>query len=181
MVKNTTGGSKTKGMARKHCNVAKSDKVRTPENNLEKFGYVSKMFGHGMCEIFINNEEKLVGHIRKKFKGRQRRHNAISTGSIVLIGLREWETPYKNCDILTTYDYQDILFLQNKPDPDSNFSSVFEFYNGKDFSNDSHEIIFEHYSNDNNHDNDNENINTDTTLHEHEHEHEHELIDFDSI
>lgn len=120
MVKNTTGGTGTKGLARKHMNRGRSEHVRVPESKEEKFGYVSKMFGHGMCEIYINQETKLTGHIRNKFRGRQKRHNLITQGSIVLVGLRDWETVEKNCDILTTYDDNDIKQLKNRADIDIN-------------------------------------------------------------
>ena len=49
------------------------------------------MYGNGMCEIFNNDNIKLIGHIRNKFRGRQKRHNKIEPGQIVLIGLREWK------------------------------------------------------------------------------------------
>mgnify|MGYP006113123275 FL=1 len=116
MVKNTTGGTGTKGLARKHMNRGRSEHVRVPDSEDEKFGYVSKMFGHGMCEIYINSETKLTGHIRNKFRGRQKRHNLITQGSIVLIGMRDWETVAKNCDILSIYDDNDIKQLKNRAD-----------------------------------------------------------------
>jgi initiation factor 1A len=116
MVKNTTGGTGTKGLARKHMNKGRSEHVRIPECNDEKFGYVSKMFGHGMCEINIDQNTKLTGHIRNKFRGRQKRHNLITQGSIVLIGMRDWETVAKNCDILSIYDDNDIKQLKNRAD-----------------------------------------------------------------
>ena len=39
----------------------------------------------------------------------------IGVFSIVLIGLREWENPSKNCDILTIYDANQIEQLKNIP------------------------------------------------------------------
>ena len=77
-----------------------------------------------MCEIITNNNEKLIGHIRNKFRGRHKRHNLISSGSIVLIGLREWEKPIKNCDILTIYEDSHIKQLTNMP---NNFLLDFSF------------------------------------------------------
>jgi initiation factor 1A len=115
MVKNTTGGTKTKGLARKHQNSGGNSKLRLPEDELEQIAFVNKMLGNGMCEIITNNNEKLIGHIRNKFRGRHKRHNLISSGSIVLIGLREWEKPIKNCDILTIYEDSHIKQLSNMP------------------------------------------------------------------
>jgi initiation factor 1A len=114
MVRNTTGGTKTKGLARKH-QVKGDSKLRLPDDELEQVACVTKMLGNGMCEIFTNKNERLIGHIRNKFRGRQKRHNMISTSAIVLIGLREWENPIKNCDILTIYDDSQVNQLKNMP------------------------------------------------------------------
>lgn len=114
MVRNTTGGTKTKGLARKHQNKGNS-KLRLPDDELEQVACVTKMLGNGMCEIYTNKNERLIGHIRNKFRGRQKRHNMITTSAIVLIGLRDWENPIKNCDILTLYDDSQVNQLKNMP------------------------------------------------------------------
>jgi initiation factor 1A len=114
MVKNTTGGTKTKGLARKHQQ-RNDEKLRLPCDALEEVACVTKMFGNGMCEIYTEQNERLIGHIRNKFRGRQKRHNMISTSTVVLIGLREWENPIKNCDILTIYSDSQISQLKNMP------------------------------------------------------------------
>lgn len=114
MVRNTTGGTKTKGLARKH-QVQGDSKLRLPDDELEQVACVTKMLGNGMCEIYTNKNERLIGHIRNKFRGRQKRHNMISTSAIVLVGLREWENPVKNCDILTIYDDSQVNQLKNMP------------------------------------------------------------------
>ena len=115
MVKNTTGGTGTKSLARKHMVSKGSGELRLPSNELELFACVTKAFGNGMVEIHTNNNERLIGHIRNKFRGKQKRHNMISVYSIVLIGLREWEKPYKNCDILTIYDSNQVEILKTNP------------------------------------------------------------------
>lgn len=116
MVKNTTGGTKTKGLARKHQQKNNnSNHVRLPDNEEERFGYVSKMLGNGMCEIYISDNQRLIGHIRNKFRGRNKRHNLISSQMIVLVGLRTWESTLKNCDILCIYDDNEINQLKNRP------------------------------------------------------------------
>lgn len=118
MVKNTTGGGRTKGLARKHQRSTNSGSsfLRVPECEEEEIALVTKMYGNGMCEIYTNNNVKLIGHIRNKFRGRQKRHNKIEPGNLVLIGLREWESVKKNCDILTIYDENDVNQLKIKPD-----------------------------------------------------------------
>jgi len=114
MVKNLSGGTKTKGIARKHQ--GKGDtRLRLPDDELEQVACVTKMLGNGMCEIHTNDNIRLIGHIRNKFRGRQKRHNLITVSAVVLIGLRGWENPVKNCDILTLYDDGQVKQLQTNP------------------------------------------------------------------
>jgi initiation factor 1A len=115
MVRNLSGGTKTKGLARKHQVKSNNGHIRLPQCEEERFAYVSKMLGNGMCEIYISEKDRLIGHIRNKFRGRNKRHNMITTQSIVLIGLRSWESVEKNCDILCIYDDNEISQLKNRP------------------------------------------------------------------
>ena len=115
MVKNTTGGTGTKSLARKHQSQTDGGRLRLSECDLELFGIVTKMLGNGMCEIHTNDNVRLIGHIRNKFRGKQKRHNMLTVQSIVLVGLREWENPIKNCDILTMYESEQIEQLRNIP------------------------------------------------------------------
>ena len=114
MVKNLSGGTKTKGIARKHQGKGDS-RLRLPDDELEQVACVTKMLGNGMCEIHTNDNMRLIGHIRNKFRGRQKRHNLITVSAVVLIGLRGWENPVKNCDILTLYDDGQVKQLQTNP------------------------------------------------------------------
>lgn len=114
MVKNLSGGTKTKGIARKHQGKGDS-RLRLPDDELEQVACVTKMLGNGMCEIYTNDNIRLIGHIRNKFRGRQKRHNLITVSAVVLIGLRGWENPVKNCDILTLYDSGQVKQLQTNP------------------------------------------------------------------
>lgn len=115
MVKNTAGGTKTKGLARKHVNSSNTTgtTIRLPDNELEQIVYVNKMLGNGMCEVYNNDDIRLIAHIRNKFKGRHKRSNNITTNSYILIGLREWETPYKNCDVIFVYDDHHFNTIRN--------------------------------------------------------------------
>ena len=115
MVKNITGGTKTKGLARKHQSSGGDSRLRLPNDELEVVACVTKMLGNGMCEIYTNKDIRLIGHIRNKFRGRQKRNNMVTSGGIVLIGLRDWENPVKNCDILTIYDDSQVSQLKNIP------------------------------------------------------------------
>ena len=120
MVKNTSGGTKTKGLARKHMTQdagggGGGGALRVPTNSLEQIVIVTKMLGNGMCEVFNNDDVRLIAHIRNKFKGRHRRSNDISVNSYILIGLRDWENPFKNCDVLFVYDHSHFSTLSTNP------------------------------------------------------------------
>lgn len=116
MVKNTTGGTKARGLARKHQSSGGGDsRLRLPTDALEVVACVTKMLGNGMCEIYTNKDIRLIGHIRNKFRGRQKRNNMVTVSCFVLVGLRDWENPIKNCDILSIYDDAQVSQLKNMP------------------------------------------------------------------
>ena len=158
MVKNTTGGSRHKGQARDRGFAISSDYKITSE--LEIQAYVEKIIGNG--RLLVNSIDGkhtgLICTIRGKFRGRNKSRNRISTNSIVIIGLREWEQPtYKTCDLLS-------VTTQTFSPPE---------INNNDNNND-HEIIF---SNNNLH----ENINDHHTHDNHTHDnHLHNHYDYDN-
>jgi translation initiation factor IF-1 len=118
MVKNTHGGNKSKGMARKNMNTSSGDRshLRLPSCELEKIAFVSKLLGNGMFYAITTDDVQLLGRIRNKFKGRSRRGNDIVVGKIVLVGLREWEAPnYKECDLLLVYEPHDVENIKLNP------------------------------------------------------------------
>jgi translation initiation factor IF-1 len=116
MVRNLKGGTGTKGLARKHQSAGDNGgNIRLPTCNEEQFACVSSMLGNGMCEIFTNDNIRLIGHIRNKFRGRQKRHNTITSAMIVLVGLRSWESSPKNCDILCIYEDKQIENIKTNP------------------------------------------------------------------
>lgn len=115
MVKNTTGGTGTKGLARKHQRSARDGKLITPSSELEQICCVTKMLGNGMCEVYTEDNTRLIAHIRNKFRGRQKRHNMINISNVVMVGLREWENPVKNCDIMEIYSDSQVEQIKNIP------------------------------------------------------------------
>ena len=102
MVKNTQGGSKHKSQARKNS-VVTNNVVVQPNGPDECFAHVTKMFGNGMCQVETHCDKKLslLCHIRGKFRGKNKKHNTVSLNSIVVVGLRSWETDLKNCDLIS--------------------------------------------------------------------------------
>jgi translation initiation factor IF-1 len=120
MVKNTTGGSKTKGQARKFVNSKSSNSLRISTNELEVYAQVIKILGGSMCHINDNAGKTLLCHIRGKFRGRSKRDNFIEAGSWLLVGLREWSVgktsstdKLEECDILEVYNDTDKNRLIN--------------------------------------------------------------------
>jgi len=134
MVKNTNGGSKTKGMARKDMNSAHSSRVYVPQDDAELYAQVTKMLGNGMChvKIFMNDFSiinDIVCHIRGKFRSKNKRHNTISNGSYIVIGLRTWENIHKNCDL--------IAIVNQLP---QSFNSLYNLTHNNDSH--THDILF---------------------------------------
>lgn len=123
MVKNTTGGSKTKGQARKFITAKASNSLRLSQDESEIYAQVIKVLGGSMCHVNDVDGKILLCHIRGKFRGRGKRDNFVGNGTWVLIGLREWETPsdketsgkkkLENCDLLEVYTEQDKDRLKN--------------------------------------------------------------------
>lgn len=119
MVKNT-GGCKQKKQGRKFINVKQTSILRVSNDELEVYAQVDKNLGNGMCHVVCEKDGKTrLCHIRGKFRGRGKRDNTISTGSWVLVGLRDYETErdnsekLENCDLLEVYDDMDKIRLKS--------------------------------------------------------------------
>jgi len=113
MVKNF-GGNKSKKMGRKFVNQPRDRRIRFAEEIEELYAVVTKLFGNGMAEVkCIDNENRLC-IFRKKFKGRSKRDNMVSLGTVVLIGIRNWEVTASDskkldkCDLLEVYSSADV-------------------------------------------------------------------------
>jgi hypothetical protein len=104
MVKNIKGGKGAKSMARKSVSGGPVG-FPIPTCEFEQLAVVTKMYGP-TCDVLFLDGSQLLCHIRKKFKGRRKSGNMIIVGSILLVGLRDWEpeTARKNCDLLFVYD-----------------------------------------------------------------------------
>ena len=118
MVKNT-GGNKAKCFGRKHMSSSNSSFIRMTENESEKYGIVRKIYGGAICEVFCHDLVTRQGIIRGKFRGKGKRNNIIASGTVVLIGLRDWATVTKSekeqCDILEVYSALELEQLKQKP------------------------------------------------------------------
>ena len=134
MVKNTIGGSRHKGQARKFVNAPRQTaNIRLSNDECELYAQVTKMLGNGMCHVLCIDGKTRLCHIRGKFRGRGKRDNLIGNNSWLLIGLREWEsdkneTKLQNCDLLEVYSPIDVDRLKNTVNENWN---LFNNDNGK--------------------------------------------------
>lgn len=120
MVKNQNGGNKSKKMGRKFINAPIDRKLRLAVDEDEKYAVVTKLLGNGMCYVNVelgSSNSEMICIIRKKFKGRGKRDNTLSIGTLLLIGLRAWEVlkdgSKQKCDLLEVYNNGEVVRLKN--------------------------------------------------------------------
>jgi len=115
MAKNKFGGNKAKKQARKH-NIPVERKTRYQKEESEIYGCCNKIHGGGQIQVTCIDGIERLCFIRNKFKGRGKKDNIINIGTIVLIGLREFETIHKNklqkSDLLEVYSNLDKYNLE---------------------------------------------------------------------
>lgn len=117
MVRNINGGNKAKSKARKDTSDEsyQNNSIRLPENELEVLAFVNKCYGNGRFEITITDGSKISCVVRGKHKGKHRRNNLVAAGCLILVGLREWESPYKTSDLITTYSPFEVDTIKTIP------------------------------------------------------------------
>ena len=111
MVKNATGGSKHKGLARKNIVASRGGdrKLRTVQEEGECYANVEKLSGGANCIVNCMDGKQRICHIRGKFRGRGKRDNTITSGTWVMVGIRDYESKDKKdgkletCDLLEVY------------------------------------------------------------------------------
>lgn len=109
MVKNSTGGKKSKAFARKE-NIRRQTALRTADENGEVYAQAVKVMGGSIASVIDIHGKPMRANIRGKFRGRNKRGNFIAPGVWLLVGLHEWEEGKNrkegeliNCDILEVY------------------------------------------------------------------------------
>ena len=121
MVRNTQGGSSHKSMARKQVVSAmskSSDRIRLSEDRFECYAVVSKLLGNGMCQVWcqdVDAVKEMICFIRGKFRSRNKKSNMVVAGSLVLVGIREFESSQNKCDLLEVYDEEGQRQLRANP------------------------------------------------------------------
>ena len=117
MVKNNTGGNKSKGYARK--NLTKRDNaLRVAKEEGEIYAQAVKIMGGNIASAIDIEGNPLRAHIRGKFRGRGKRDNFIGPNTWLLVGVHDWASEKKigdiiDCDILEVYNDADKNRLKN--------------------------------------------------------------------
>lgn len=120
MVKNVSGGCKSKSIARKFSSENRTDKLVLSTCADERYAIVTHIYGGDRCAVITDNGLVLQAIIRKKFRGRHRRNNLIAVGTYILAGLRDYEAPaYKICDVLEVYSKDETDRLNSTPSVDT--------------------------------------------------------------
>ena len=144
MVKNTIGGKKNKAFSRKDANINNnySNAIRLPQDELECFAKVTKMFGNSMCQVsLLHNNLSLIAHIRAKMTGKNKRSFTIHLNDFLIVGLRHWESSPKHCDVIHIFSQFDIDSISSLPA----FSHLFgNHYNNNNPDSLSDQLIHHH-------------------------------------
>ncbi len=117
MVRNVTGGKKTKQAGRTSFTPSRM-KVSTDPS--EYYAIVTKMSGGRICIVKCQDKEELMCHIRGSFSGKFKGGNFIKPGVWVLVGLRDWASKtdgkQESCDLLYVYtDREKETLIQSTP------------------------------------------------------------------
>lgn len=117
MVKNSTGGNKSKGFARKNL-VKRDNALRVAQEEGEVYAQAVKVMGGNIASVIDIEGNPLRGHIRGKFRGRGKRDNFIGPNTWLLVGIHDWDSDKKpgdirDCDILEVYNDSDKNRLKN--------------------------------------------------------------------
>jgi initiation factor 1A len=159
MVKNTVGGNRAKGFARKN-EKSQSNKLRLSESDDEKYAHITKMLGNGMCLALCDDNVSRTCFIRGKFRGKGKRNSFVTPGSIVLVGTRSWSSDIDKCDLLELYSTTEVELLKSHPKLPPHFLSMeplsqnFPIDDSFDFSHSPNPYDLTHHINHNDNDND---------------------------
>lgn len=115
MVKNKTGGTKTKKLARKFT-TSVNKHTRYANEDGEIYAICVKFLGGGIILTLGQDNKERHTIIRNKFKSRNQRDNNIVAGTWILIGLREFQQnkpgKLEKTDLLEVYSEIDKKNLQ---------------------------------------------------------------------
>ena len=108
MVKNNTGGNKSKKQARKTAGGAPTaaQNVRYVKEAGEMYAIITKIYGGKTCQVMCDDGVSRRCTIRRKFMMSRRGDNALAIGTWLMAGLYDWEKRAdgaQTCDILEVY------------------------------------------------------------------------------
>ena len=107
MVKNNTGGNKSKKQARKGVVVSSAtQKVRYVSEEGEMYAVITTIYGGKNCQVMCDDGISRRCTIRRKFMMSRRGDNMIAAGTWVMVGLYDWEKRLdgtQTCDIIEVY------------------------------------------------------------------------------
>ena len=80
---------------------------RVPEEAGELFAVVRQLMGGPHIRVTCSDGKERLCMIRRKFRGRHKRGNEVSPGTLILVGLYDWvvsnNTKGPQCDLLHVY------------------------------------------------------------------------------
>ena len=133
MVKNKSGGRNNRKMASKNAVAGARSTIRLVKDEDEIYAKATAMLGNGMATVICSDKKTRLLQIRKKFRGRNKRDNSISIGSILLVGLRSWEArtdaKKEKVDLLYVYNESQYETLKQIPD-------IYQLFHNSSMSND---------------------------------------------
>jgi len=101
-----------KHLARKHVNGSSQQQankfLRVSQCKEEVYAYILRVLGNSMCMVKCVDGYERLCHIRGKFTGRSKRENALSQGTWVLVGLRQWDSEKEFASKATKTDKKNI-------------------------------------------------------------------------
>ena len=109
MVKNSTGGNKSRQQGRKFKAVGENTTtaVRRVREEGEMYGAITRMNGGRYCQVVCTDGVSRICTIRKKFSSQRRGDNALAVGVWVLVGVYAWQSTAPACDLLEIYSSQE--------------------------------------------------------------------------
>lgn len=92
-------------------------RLKNPEEG-EEYAVVTAKNGSGRFMVKLNDDSEALGRLCGKFrKGRNKRNNWVDVGTVVMVGLRTWETGEKNkVEIIHVYNDSEARKLRKRED-----------------------------------------------------------------
>lgn len=100
MVKNTTGGSFHKKIARKSNGNSRGEFTWDQSDPNLLLVSVTKPLGDCRFSVQTRDRRPLICHLSSKYSGRFKHHNMVVANCVILVSLRPYENPSTHCDFI---------------------------------------------------------------------------------